>query len=228
MRFSGCAILMAIIFSTISIPQLSAQKIPTSQAEMAAAIKEVLLLGVDVQVIKLSKHDGFFKNPSVKIILPKAIAEAEIASSTKHVSLLNHGVELLNRAAENAVVGGLPIFRETIGEMNFKNARMVLLSTDDAATTHFKKNQSEILFGKFRPLVYESIKNVGADKVWQQIILEIPVAIDQNVITDVTDYVTNEALDGVFKMVALEEKKIRTSPILRTTPLIKQVFAIQD
>ncbi len=225
MRF-GRAILMVSLFCTLSMPQLSAQKISTTRVEMATAIKEVLTLGIEVQVNKLTEIDGFYKNPYIKILLPQAIADAEIASNKKHTKLLDHGVELLNRAAEKAVGQAIPIFKQTIADLEFKNARMVLLSTDEAATTHFRNQSSESLFGKFRPLVFESIKSVGADRIWQQILSEIPVAA--NTTPDINDYVTAKALDGVFKMVAVEEKKVRNSPMSRTTPLVRQVFKIQD
>jgi hypothetical protein len=113
--------------------------------------------------------------------------------------------------------------------MSFADARGILMGNESSATTYLQNSTSTSLYGKFNPVIKSSFSKVGADKVWQNIITKynsIPLVSKVN--PDLTDYVTNQAMKGVFKMVAVEEKNIRTNISSRTSPLLQRVFALQD
>jgi hypothetical protein len=135
----------------------------------------------------------------------------------------------MNRAAENAVKEATPIFLSAIKNITFTDARNILLGSDQGATQYLQKNTSDDLYQKFKPIIASSYKKVGADKIWNAIILKynsIPMVEDVN--PDLTDYTTQKAMEGVFTMIAIEEKNIRNSNASRTSDLLKKVFAMQD
>ncbi|MNY11473.1 hypothetical protein D3C86_1445040 [compost metagenome] len=144
-------------------------------------------------------------------------------------SLADEGIKVLNRAAEDAVKEATPIFVNAITSMKFSDAKNILLGNENAATTYLQGTTSTELYSKFSPVVKTSLSNVGADKVWEGIIKKyntIPLVTKVN--PDLNDYVTDKAMEGVFKMISVEEKKIRTDIGARTSPLLKKVFAMQD
>jgi hypothetical protein len=138
-------------------------------------------------------------------------------------------VKSLNRAAELAVREATPVFIDAISKMTITDAKNILLGSDNAATAYLDNTTRAALYTKFSPVVGESIGKVGADKIWNSIITKyntVPLVAKVN--PDLTDYVTNKALEGVFKMIAVKEKDIRTNLGARTSPLLQKVFAIQD
>jgi len=113
--------------------------------------------------------------------------------------------------------------------MSFTDAKGILLGNDTSATTYLENSTSIALYGKFNPVIKNSFTKVGADKVWSNIITKynsLPLVTKVN--PDLTDYVTKQAMSGVFKMIAVEEKNIRTNISARTSPLLLKVFAMQD
>ena len=113
--------------------------------------------------------------------------------------------------------------------MSFTDAKNILLGNQNAATTYLQTSTNKALYDKFNPVVKTSLANVGADAVWTKIIDKynsIPLVTKVN--PDLTDYTTNKALEGVFKMITLEEKNIRSGLDSRTSALLKKVFALQD
>lgn len=201
-----------------------------SQNEIGNGLKEALDHGIKNQVSKLTAVDGFYKNDLVKIAFPKEIRSVE--KGLRRVGLGNladEGVKVLNRAAEDAVKTATPIFVDAVKNITFDDAKNILLGNEDAATIHLKDKTSTELYNSFSPVIDESFKKVGADKVWQKIISQYnKLPFVKRIDPDLTKYVTNEALDGVFTMIAVEEKGIREKVGLRDTNLLKQVFAIQD
>jgi len=144
-------------------------------------------------------------------------------------SLADEGLKVINRAAEDAVKEATPIFVNAVVNMSFYDAKNILMGNENAATTYLQNSTSTALYGKFNPVIKTSFAKVGADKVWANIINKynmIPMV--QKVNPDLTDYVTNQAMAGVFKMIAVEEKNIRTNLSARTSTLLQQVFAMQD
>ena len=138
-------------------------------------------------------------------------------------------MKLLNRAAEDAVKEATPIFVNAVKEITFDDAKNILLGNDNAATTYLKVKTESPLYAKFNPVINNSFDKVGANDIWASLINKynaLPLTADVN--PDLTDYVTREALNGVYTMIALEEKDIRNNFASRTTTLLKKVFALQD
>ncbi len=201
-----------------------------SNADIASGLRQALDLGIDKQVTKLTQTDGFFKNELVKILLPAELQKVDKGLRDIGLgSLADEGLKVLNRAAEDAVKEATPIFVNAVKEITFNDAKNILLGQDNAATQYLTNKTQNSLKDKFRPVINNSFAKVGADQIWSNLINRynaIPFTADVN--PDLTDYVTNEALKGVYTMIAVEEKDIRTKVSSRTTDLLKRVFALQD
>ncbi len=201
-----------------------------STAEIANGLREALNMGIDKQVSRLTAEDGFFKNDLVKILLPEELQKVDRALRDVGLgNLADEGLKLLNRAAEDAVGEATPIFFNAVKNITFNDARNILLGNDDAATRYLSAVTEAQLYAKFNPVIKKSFEKVGADGIWQNLINKynsLPLTNDVN--PDLTDYVTNEVLEGVYTMIAVEEKEIRNKVSSRTTDLLKKVFALQD
>ncbi|GGB85982.1 hypothetical protein GCM10007424_27560 [Flavobacterium suaedae] len=201
-----------------------------TNADIAAGLKEALDKGIDQQVSKLTQTDGFYKNELVKILLPEELQKVD--SALRKIGLGNladEGLKMMNRAAEDAVKEATPIFVDAVKNMTFNDAKNILLGSDNAATNYLQNTTSTQLYTKFNPVIKSSFDKVGADKIWNTIITKyntLPLVEDVN--PDLTDYVTNKALEGVFTMIAKEEIEIRHNINERTSTLLKKVFALQD
>jgi len=202
----------------------------TSNLDIASGLKEALQKGVTEQVTKLTAVDGFYQNQAVKILFPEELQKVDRAlRSIGMSSLADEGIKVLNRAAEDAVKEATPIFVNAITSMKIADAKNILLGADNSATTYLKTSTSTALYSKFSPVIQQSLEKVGADKIWENIIAKynkVPLVTKVN--PDLNDYVTNKAMDGVFTMISVEEKDIRTNISARTSPLLKKVFALQD
>jgi len=198
--------------------------------DIAAGLKEALNKGIEKQVTKLTATDGFYKNEMVKILLPEELQKVDEALRKVGLSsLADKGLVMLNRAAEDAVKESTPIFVDAVKNMSFTDAKNILMGNENAATYYLQTNTTSPLYAKFNPIIKNSFTKVGADKVWETIIKKYnSFPLVKKVNPDLTDYTTNKALEGVFKMIAVEEKNIRTDINDRTSPLLKQVFAMQD
>ncbi len=199
-------------------------------AEIANGLKSALEKGISKQVSKLTKTDGFFKNEFVKILLPEELQKVD--KTLRDVGLGNladEGLKVLNRAAEDAVSEATPIFVDAVKGMTFQDAKSILLGEDNAATNFLKQRTRTALYNKFNPVIKSSFEKVGADQIWSNLINRYnAIPLTSNVNPDLTDYVTKEALDGVYTMISIEEKEIRNNVGSRTTELLRNVFALQD
>lgn len=199
-------------------------------AEIASGLREALNMGIDKQVSKLTQTDGFFKNELVKILLPEELQKVD--KTLRDIGLGNladEGLKVLNRAAEDAVGEATPIFISAVKGITFNDAKNILLGRDDAATQYLTKTTQTALYAKFNPVIHNSFEKVGADKIWNNLINRYnSIPLTKNVNPDLTDYVTQEALKGVYTMIAIEEKEIRTKVSSRTTDLLRRVFVLQD
>ncbi len=198
--------------------------------EIASGLKAALDKGITKQVSKLTQTDGFYKNELVKILLPEELQKVDRTLRDIGLSnLADEGLKALNRAAEDAVAEATPIFVNAIKDMTFNDARTILLGNEKAATSYLIDKTSTELYLKFNPVIKSSFQKVGADQVWNSLINRYnTIPLTKKVNPDLTDYVTTEALDGVYTMIALEEKEIRTKVSSRTTELLRKVFALQD
>jgi len=224
LTLSGCAELQQV---ASQIPQAGGI---LSTADIAAGLREALDKGIDTQVTKLTQTDGFYKNQLVKILLPAELQKVDKTLRDIGLgSLADEGLKMMNRAAEDAVKESTPIFISAVKEITFTDARNILMGNDEAATSYLKTKTTSQLYTKFNPVIKSSFSKVGADKVWKNIITkynQVPLVTKVN--PDLTDYVTNKALEGVYKMIAVEEKDIRNNANARTSALLKKVFAAQD
>ena len=201
-----------------------------TNTDIAAGLRQALDLGIDKQVSKLTLENGFYKNELVKILLPEELQKVDKALRDIGLSnLADEGLKVLNRAAEDAVGEATPIFINAVKGITFNDAKTILLGNNDAATQYLTSKTKTELYSKFNPVIKNSFSKVGADKIWANLINKYnTIPFTNNVNPDLTDYVTNEALNGVYKMIAVEEQDIRNKVGSRTTDLLKRVFALQD
>ena len=198
--------------------------------DIAGGLREALNNGISKQVTKLTGVDGFYKNEAVKILLPEELRKVDSGLRKIGLSALaDEGLKVLNRAAEDAVKESTPIFVDAVRNITFTDAKTILMGNENSATTYLQNSTSTALYGKFNPVIKNSFNKVGADKVWANIITKYnSIPLVNKVNPDLTDYVTNQAMNGVFKMIAVEEKNIRTNLSSRTSVLLQKVFAMQD
>ena len=198
--------------------------------EIASGLRQALDFGIDKQVSKLTAEDGFFKNELVKILLPQELQKVDKALRDIGLgNLADEGLKVLNRAAEDAVKEATPIFVGAVKDITFADAKNILLGADNAATSYLTEKTETALYDKFNPVIKSSFSKVGADQIWENLINKYnTLPFTNNVNPDLTDYVTGEALKGVYTMIAVEEKEIRSKVASRTTDLLKRVFALQD
>lgn len=212
------------------VNQLPEDSSVLTNADIASGLRQALDFGIDRQVTKLTQKDGFFKNELVKILLPEELRKVDKALRDIGLgNLADEGLKVLNRAAEDAVKEATPIFIDAVKNITFADAKNILLGNDKAATDYLKSKTQSSLYNKFKPVINTSFSKVGADQIWTNLITKYnAIPFTNNVNTDLTDYVTNEALKGVYIMIAVEEKEIRTKMESRTTALLQKVFALQD
>lgn len=198
--------------------------------EIAGGLRQALDFGIDKQVSKLTKQDGFYRNELVKILLPEELQKVDKTLRDIGLNkLADEGLKVLNRAAEDAVSEATPIFVNAVKGITFNDAKNILLGNDNAATQYLTNATQTDLYSKFNPVIKSSFDKVGADAVWADLIGRYnSIPLVKKVNPDLTDYVTQEALNGVYKMIAIEEKEIRTKVSSRSTDLLRKVFALQD
>jgi hypothetical protein len=223
-NLAACAELQQVVDS---LPQSGSI---LSNTDIASGLRQALDLGIDKQVTKLTQTDGFFKNDLVKILLPEELQKVDNALRKIGLSnLADEGLKVLNRAAEDAVKEATPIFINAVKGITFDDAKNILLGDDNAATSYLTTKTQTELYAKFKPVINKSFSNVGADQIWTNLITKYNnLPLTNNINTDLTDYVTGEALKGVYTMIAVEEKEIRNKVSSRSTDLLKNVFALQD
>ncbi len=229
-------VVLLIAFSLLGCAEMQQvlQQLPQMQGNtgvnIAGGLKEALNNGIANQVSKLTATDGFYKNEMVKILLPEELKKVDAGLRKIGLSkLADDGLRAINRTAEDAVKEATPIFVDAVKNMSFADARNILMGNQNAATNYLQNSTTTALYGKFNPVIKNSFSKVGANKIWSNLITKynnLPLVNKVN--PDLTDYVTNQAMQGVFKMIAIEEVNIRTDLKARTSGLLQQVFALQD
>lgn len=200
--------------------------IPLTDAEVTKGLKEALTQGVTKGANLVSKLDGYFKNPDIKIPFPKDASLVE--TKLRFIGMgdrVDEFVLSLNRAAEDAAKEAAPIFVTAIQKMTINDAFAILKGEPDAATQYLKKTTTPQLKEKFTPIVKNSLNKVDATKYWADLINyynKLPFVSRVN--PDLEAYATDMAIQGLFVMVAREEKLIRKDPLARTTDILKKVF----
>lgn len=199
---------------------------PLTTVEVGEGLKEALINGISKGSDQASQLDGFFKNPQIKIPFPPDVVRVE--EKLRQIGLgseVDKFVMALNRGAEDAAKEAKPIFIAAIRQMTIQDAWAILRGEDDAATNYLKRTTSGLLREKFQPVINNSLDKVNATKYYGDIVTtynKIPFVDKVN--PDLNDYATTKAMDGLFLLIAGEEKKIREDPIARTTDLLKKVF----
>ncbi len=202
-----------------------------SNDEIGKGLKEALNEGVGKGVASLSATDGYFKSALYKILIPEDMKN--IISKVKMVpgfaNIETQIMEKMNRGAEKAAVKAKPIFISAITSMSFSDVMNILMGEKNAATNYLNTNTNQSLYNEFKPVIGNSLSEVGATKYWTEIVTaynKIPMVKKAN--PDLNDYVTKEALKGMFGMIAEKELDIRKNPMSRGSDLLKKVFAKQD
>jgi hypothetical protein len=223
-QFLSCAELQQVV------NQLPQGETGIGSSQIAEGLRQALNEGVGKQVSKLTLENGFFKNELVKIVLPEELRKVD--KTLRDIGLGNladEGLKILNKAAEDAVGEATPIFVNAIKGITFSDARDILMGDENAATQYLKNGTQTSLYAKFNPIIQSSFEKVGADKIWSNLINRYNnLPFTNNVNPNLTDYVTTEALNGVYTMIAVEEKEIRNKVSARTTDILRKVFALQD
>lgn len=193
--------------------------------EIISGLKEALTVGTTNSSQLLNKTDGFFANAAIKILMPE---EAKKAESTLRKfgmgSLVDKAILSMNRAAEDAAGGIKDIFWNAIKGMTVTDGLAILRGGDDAATNYLKKNTASQLTESMRPVIEKSLEKTDATKYWKDVFTAYNKFSKETVNTDISAYVTERSMNGIFYSIAQEELKIRKDPAAQVTDLLKKVF----
>ncbi|MFM7628702.1 MAG: DUF4197 domain-containing protein [Algoriphagus sp.] len=245
MNYRSLLICLGLFFASMLLPTISSAQLKKvldkvsavtggavnpSPAEMAMGLKEALEKGTNLSVDRLNLENGFLGNPAIKLPFPEEAIQVE--RSLRKIGLGNLCDQLItsiNRAAEDAVKEARPLFTQAIKDMTFKDVQGILLGSDRAATDYLQLSTTAGLKVKFSPPIQASLQKVGATAHWETVMSrynKIPLVKPVN--TDLTAYVTDKALQGLFVEIAKEELALRKNSNLRSTPLLQKVFGFAD
>jgi hypothetical protein len=232
---SAIILTMGILFSSAtmrSCEEISNFPMPLTEAEIIQGLKEALIVGAENTVLKTNQTNGFFGNDLVKIPWPEEAAGAYNYINRNLPALspvLDEVVLKMNRGAETASEKAKPIFLEAIKEMSFEDARNILRGENNAATKYLHDKTYAALHTAFKPDIHAALQSVGAASTWASVtstynpIARMLPGINP-INTDLSDYTTTQALDGLFLLIEQEELKIRTDPAARVNDILKRVF----
>jgi hypothetical protein len=229
------ALMLSFILSSYNAPfnpaPVKTVQLPIpSSLDMGKALKQALQQGTAKSSDQLSALNGYFGNAAIKILFPPQAQKAEKTLRSIGMGKLCDNVILsLNRAAEDAAKQAKPIFINAITHMTLQDVSNILLGKEDAATEYFKKNTTDQLTASFKPVIQNSLNKTNATKYYGQAAAEynkVPFVSKMN--PDISAYVTQKAIDGLFHEIALEELNIRKNIGARSTPLLQKVFAFAD
>jgi len=231
-------LLFALVFSiSFASAQINLKKIKSAikggesvtTEEVAEGLKEALTNGVSKGSDLASQLDGFYKNPEIKIPFPPDVKQMETKLRAIGMGAqVDKFVESLNRGAEDAAKEAKPIFVSAVKQMTIQDAWSILKGQQDAATQYLKNTTTSPLTEKFMPIVRASLEKVNATRYYSDLVNaynKIPLV--QKVNPNLDEYATGKAVDGLFILVAKEEKNIRANPAARTSDLLKKVFSNQ-
>jgi hypothetical protein len=201
-----------------------------SDSKIIRGLKEALEIGTGNAVDLVSKLDGYYKNPKIKIPLPKAVQKVEtVMVAMGYGPQVEEFSRTMNRAAERAAPEAKDLFWDAIKQITFEDARTILKGRDNEATLYFEGKTRGRLHELFMPIIHAAMEEVGVTRSYQELyasLSKIPFADRLNL--DLDKYVTEKALDGLFYMVSEEERKIREDPAARVTKLLRDVFGSKE
>ena len=197
--------------------------------EIVSGLKEALEVGTEKAVALVSQADGYYANPDIKIPLPESVQKVEKLLRAAGYGQKVDAFELsMNRAAERAAPEAKSIFQDAISQMSFEDASKILNGRDNEATLYFEDKTSGRLQALFKPIVKDSMGEVGVTQSFQDLNAKAEsMPFGKSLSFDLDQYVTDGALQGLFKMLAEQERQIRTQPAARVTDLLQKVFAGQ-
>ncbi len=224
-----CTIVIGILSACPAYAQLEdvLQEVLGGEEEIIEGLKEALKIGTGNVVEIVSKLDGFYKNPDIKVFLPKKMRKVERVLKKAGLGAVVDQFELsMNRAAEKASLEAKDLFGGAIKEMTIKDAEKILKGKDNEATLYFKEKTSDRLQEIFKPIVTTVMSEVGVTHAYQDLKTQIQTVfpLDMFVDIDLEQYVTDKTLDGLFLKLSEEERKIRRDPKARVTELLRRVF----
>jgi hypothetical protein len=199
-----------------------------SDSEITSGLKEALIQGSRTAIASLGSEGGYLDNPAVRISLPSQLQILEKGlRATGQGALADNFITSMNRAAEQAVPLASNLFVETIRDISLEDVRSILQGPDDAATLYLRKKNGDKLNALMRPIVAESTDNVGVTSAYKSMTGNAGMLGNLSSLgsLDLDTYVTEQATDGLFLMIAAEEKRIREKPAARSTDLLKKVFS---
>jgi hypothetical protein len=227
MRFVMRALIFTTLMATASVPAL-AQLEGITRQDATAALRAALEKGSLAAVGSLGRVDGFLGNPQVRIPLPESAQRAEKmmrrVGAGKYADEL---IETMNRAAESAVPEAKALFVQSVRRMTVQDAKGILTGGDTAGTDYFRRTTRTDLHARFLPIVQRATARVGVAQKYEQFAGKASaVGLLKHEDADLDEYVTQKALDGLYLMVAEEEKKIRKDPVGTGSDIIKKVFGV--
>ncbi len=194
--------------------------------EIDAGLREALRVGTERVVLQVGKTDGFNADPAIRIPLPEKLAAARSTLNKVGMAGLFNDLEVrLNRAAEAAAPRAGELFRQAIREMTIQDVQAIFKGPEDAATRYFERKMTPGLAAAMRPMVDQSLNEVGAIRVYNQAVNQVrAIPYAPEIRTDLTGYVVEQGMAGIFHYLAKEEAAIRKDPVKRTTELLRRVF----
>ena len=197
-----------------------------SDEKITSGLKEALQVGTDNAVRSTGRPDGYFGNEAIKVLMPEKLRTLE-----KGLRAIGYGPDVdefglsMNRAAERAAPHAKAIFWDAILELSFEDARQIFSGGDTAATDYFRDKTTDKLVGAFTPVIEEAMDEVGVTRQYNQLVGRArAIPFLKSELLDINEYVVSKALDGLFYVLAEEERKIRKDPAARITELLKEVF----
>ena len=197
-----------------------------SDEKITSGLKEALQVGTDNAVRSTGRPDGYFGNEAIKVLMPEKLRTLE-----KGLRAIGYGPDVdelvlsMNRAAERAAPHAKAIFWDAILELSFEDARQIFSGGDTAATDYFRDKTTDKLVGAFTPVVEEAMDEIGVTRQYNQLVGRArAIPFLKSELLDINEYVVGKALDGLFYVLAEEERKIRKDPAARITELLKEVF----
>jgi hypothetical protein len=232
-RYIACALLLILAPSFpvhAGLKEWASEKVKKQEKldakTVAAGLRQALEQGTQQAVGALGRENGFWKHPTLRIPVPEKLVKVERGlRRIGQDKVADDFVRSLNRAAEQATPAARDIFVNAIRKMTVRDAMDILKGSDDAATLYFRRHTEAPLISAFKPIVTRSTEAVGVTAHYKRFVKKAqPLGLVDTRNLDIDDYVTRKALDGLFSLVAEEEKRIRKDPVARTTELLRKVF----
>lgn len=224
---TAAALGLSVVAASLPMPAQALDLSSLTQSDATAGVKAALEKGAQTAVSSLGKTDGFLGNSEVKIPLPSAMQKAQkvmkLMGKQKEFDALETNI---NRAAEAAVPEAQTLLTNAIKNMTVSDAKSVLSGGDDSVTTFFREKTQTDMFNKFLPIVTQYTEKLGLAQQYNSLAGQASkLGVVSSDDAKIENYVTNKAMDGLYKMIAAEEKSIRADPVGTGSAILKKVFS---